>query len=145
MGCWEVEEWFILRWEIFYLWYGFQRYWHDEDTPPEIFSTSHGGGGSIVVWGAFSYRETMELEVMQGHQNAAGYIGILERSLLLTEGARLRGEHSIYFNRIILQFTQLVGQKIFSKQYHSTFGSYTEFTGHEHYWKPLGKDGKGRV
>ena len=40
---------------------GFQRYWHDKDMPPEVFSTCHCGGGSIMVWGAFSYKGTIQL------------------------------------------------------------------------------------
>ena len=44
---------------------GFQRYWHHEEIPPGTFSTRRGGGGLIVVWGAFSYRGTMELQVVQ--------------------------------------------------------------------------------
>ena len=44
-----------------------------------------------MVWGAFSYRGTLELKVVQGHQTAAGYVGMLQRSSLTTEGPRLCG------------------------------------------------------
>ena len=91
---------------------GCQRYWHDEGIAPGIFSTKYSGEVSIMVWGAFSYRETMKPQVVQERQNAAGYIGMLELSSLFTEGACLCGGDRI-FNRIMPQFTQLVGKRIF--------------------------------
>uniref|UniRef100_A0A673JVZ7 Uncharacterized protein n=1 Tax=Sinocyclocheilus rhinocerous TaxID=307959 RepID=A0A673JVZ7_9TELE len=43
---------------------------------------------------AFSFNGIMELQVVQGHQTAAGYVDMLQRASLLTEGPRLCGQRS---------------------------------------------------
>ncbi|KAJ0019777.1 hypothetical protein NQD34_007346, partial [Periophthalmus magnuspinnatus] len=36
---------------------GFQCCWHDKEIPPQMFSTRDSGGGTIMIWGAFSVEQ----------------------------------------------------------------------------------------
>lgn len=47
-----------------------------------------------MIWGAFSFNGTMQLQVVQGHQTVAGYVEMLQQ--LLAEDPRLCGEEWIF-------------------------------------------------
>ena len=69
---------------------GFRFYWHDLRKEPQIFSSRHSGGGSLMVWGAFSSKGKSKLAIVKGRAKAADYIELLE-SHLLPVGRRLGG------------------------------------------------------
>ena len=63
-----------------------------KDLTSEMFSMRHSGGASITVWGAFSYKGIMQLQVVQVRQTAAGYVQMLQKSAIGTEDPRLYGD-----------------------------------------------------
>ncbi|CAJ1077705.1 unnamed protein product [Xyrichtys novacula] len=49
-----------------------------------------------MIWGAFSCNGTVELQVVQGRQTAAGYVEMLQQASLTTEGPRLCGNDWVF-------------------------------------------------
>ena len=49
---------------------GFQYYWHDLRKGKEILSERKFGGGSVMVWGAFSWKGKSGLAILSGSQNS---------------------------------------------------------------------------
>ena len=61
---------------------GFAYYWHDLRREPRVFSRRRAGGGSLMVWGAFSQHGKSTLAIMEGRQNSEAYVDILRNHLL---------------------------------------------------------------
>lgn len=49
-----------------------------------------------MIWGAFFINGTMELQVLQGRQTAAGYVEMWQRAPLMTEGPRLGSDDYLF-------------------------------------------------
>jgi len=61
---------------------GFQYYWHDLRRDEEIYSTRQNGGGSVMIWAAFSSGGKSTLAFLRGRQNSEAYTHTLEQHLL---------------------------------------------------------------
>lgn len=61
---------------------GFRYYWRDLRRDPVALSKRQNGGGSVMVWGAFSYDGKSELAILSGNQNAEKYIQTLSDYML---------------------------------------------------------------
>jgi hypothetical protein len=61
---------------------GFHSYWRDLRKEPIFFSKRNFGGGSLMVWGAFSSNGVLQLAFPTTRMNSAEYIRILENNLL---------------------------------------------------------------
>ena len=74
---------------------GCQYYWHDLRKEPQWFHTRGFGGGSVMVWSAFSWSGKCEIAFLDGRQDSAKYIQTLEDYLLPAAG-RIAGRNWIF-------------------------------------------------
>ncbi|KAM9385708.1 LOW QUALITY PROTEIN: electrogenic aspartate/glutamate antiporter SLC25A13, mitochondrial [Pholidichthys leucotaenia] len=77
--------------------YGFQCNWHDKESPLELFSMQHSGGGSIMMRDAFSFNGTMVLQVVKGRQTVTGYGEMLQQASFLTEDPCLCSNNWVFY------------------------------------------------
>ena len=61
---------------------GWRYYWHDLRDEQTILAKRHSGGGSIMVWAAFSWSGKSEICFVSHRLNSARYIEVLESHLL---------------------------------------------------------------
>ncbi|GMF55798.1 unnamed protein product [Phytophthora fragariaefolia] len=61
---------------------GFQYYWRDPRRPPHQTKRRQAGGGSVMVWAAFSSRGKSPLVVLTGRQNSDDYVYTASEYLL---------------------------------------------------------------
>lgn len=62
---------------------GNQYYWHDIRKEPQYFSKRAMGGGSLMVWAAFSSNGKTKIVFLSGRQTSSDYINVLTNNLLL--------------------------------------------------------------
>ena len=75
---------------------GFQKYWHAKKIPEENYSTRQSGGGSLMIWEAFSSSGKLKLQFVTGRQKAADYLKMLNDLSLAQKWRRLCGEEWIF-------------------------------------------------
>lgn len=74
---------------------GFQYYWHDLRKEPEICMSRNFGGGTVMVWGGFSYLGKLPLAWITTKMKASDYINLLEISLV-EHAEQLMGDNFIF-------------------------------------------------
>ncbi|KAF0749378.1 hypothetical protein AaE_007060, partial [Aphanomyces astaci] len=60
---------------------GLKYYWHDLRKEKTIFSKRQSGGGSVMVWGAFSAKGKTTLAILEGTRDSAAYVETLSDHL----------------------------------------------------------------
>ena len=60
----------------------FAYYWHDIRREEKLFSRRQGGGGSVMVWGAFCFHGKSELAFVGSHMNLTKYCEVLKSYLI---------------------------------------------------------------
>lgn len=61
---------------------GFQYYWHDLQSTPQIFSNRVQGGGSVMIWMAFCASGRTRVFFIDSRMNAGSYVSLLSDSLV---------------------------------------------------------------
>lgn len=70
-----------------------QYYWHDLRQEKQWYKTRQSGGGSVMVWGAFSRRGKSKLAILDGTQDSQKYVDTIRHYLLPFAGHVRRRIH----------------------------------------------------
>lgn len=71
---------------------GFQYYWHDLRKEPQYFKKRNFGGGSLMLWAAFSMEGKTHLLKCDGRMNSEKYINMLETELIAFTDDQMDGD-----------------------------------------------------
>lgn len=71
---------------------GYQKYWRDVRQPRQHCFARNFQGGSLMSWGAFSYRGKVEICFISHKMNAAQYVELLD-SELVSSGENFHGDN----------------------------------------------------
>lgn len=71
---------------------GFQYYWHDLRKEPQLFSKRNFGGGSLMLWAAFSMHGRTHLLKCDGRMNSEKYVNMLETELITFTDDHMDGD-----------------------------------------------------
>ena len=74
---------------------GWNSYWHDLRREPRTLFSRQKGGGSLMVWGAFSFNGTTDIAFLEGKQTSIDYVEVLN-SHLLPIAETLGGPNYVY-------------------------------------------------
>ena len=74
---------------------GFSYYWHDLRKEQELFSSRAQGGGSVMIWGAFSLNGQSEICFIDTRLKALDYQNILKKHLV-DIGEKIGGEKWVF-------------------------------------------------
>lgn len=71
---------------------GFQYYWHDLRKDPQFFKKRNFGGGSLMLWAAFSMHGRTHLCKCDGRMDSKKYINMLETELITFTDDKMDGD-----------------------------------------------------
>lgn len=78
---------------------GLSFYWHDLRKEKRIRVSRQMGGGSVMIWGAFSFYGRSQAVILTGKQNAEDYCAVLDKALHPLMAEHVRGNRGVLFQQ----------------------------------------------